>query len=124
MRYQRGEASPPPAALKLLRLLHQGRVMPDSWPAHFRFERDRLFTRSTDEPLTPAQLEQINWILGEWNYTVSMICKMERQLAALLELLPAQQLEGVSALREALYARESPPPAGQQKQPYQWWRLG
>ncbi|WP_299768910.1 hypothetical protein [uncultured Pseudoteredinibacter sp.] len=79
--YQNGKAKPRPGEITLLRLLYDGKIMPESWPGGMKFRGDLLTTPNELESLTWKEIETYRWVLGQWHWSNQKLVELERKLS-------------------------------------------
>jgi len=101
-RYHNGDSRPPKGFVTLLRSIHNGRILPDSWPKTMRINGDRLYTGMTSNGLTYGSIEQFEWILAQWHFSLDSIMKLELKLQAVMNRLSTEEMMEMLPLRKEL----------------------
>ncbi|AYM04239.1 hypothetical protein D8911_14645 (plasmid) [Levilactobacillus brevis] len=96
------ESTPPPSAVRLVRLVHGGRVMPDSWPEGWQFKGDRLCTGIGVDAIRRQDVAAYHWVKNSWYESIGLIQRTEKQINALLPLLTEAQRETIADHRARL----------------------
>ncbi|MEL7339110.1 MAG: hypothetical protein AAGM67_01390 [Bacteroidota bacterium] len=81
-RYQSGKTNPRKGEIKLLELMHDGKIMPATWPAGMKFRGELLTTPNENESLTWKEIDTYRWVMGQWHWSNQNLIKLERKLAS------------------------------------------
>lgn len=87
-RWLAGDSRPPAAAIKLIQLTQQNRIMPADWPSHFRFCNDGSLDTGHKIRLTRWMLEHHSYSIHCWNNLVANLKAIEARMDELELLLP------------------------------------
>jgi len=94
------EGAPAPMA-RLVSLTLRGRIMPESWPESWSFERGRLYC-DTREALRWQHVTWFDYIRAGWYRSLAIIPELEATIDRLSEQLPRAQVVEIEAYRAEL----------------------
>ena len=102
-RWLSGESEPPAPMLRLIELEITGRIMPASWPAHWRFNHlGMLESETCTAALKWQQLTWFNYVCSAWHKSLSLIPEIEASIDYLMKRLPRADVVQLEAYREEL----------------------
>lgn len=101
-RWQREGA--PYHAVQLIELTLKGRIMPEKWPQHWRFDRERLQTDSCHPAIGWQQLTWYQYIISGWYRCLALIPDIEATIDYLRGKLPKAEVIKLDEYRETMRA--------------------
>jgi hypothetical protein len=102
-RWLSGESPPPSAVVRLATLEMNGRIIPDSWPSWWHFNKlDKFETETCHEALSWQQLTWFNYVILSWHESLRLIPEIEGTINYLMDKLPKAEVIEMEAYREKL----------------------
>lgn len=96
------ESTPPPAAVRLVKLVHGGRVMPEAWHHSWRFSGETLQTGLDVDAIRQQDIAAYHWVKNSWYEALALIQRTEQQINALLPHLTDAQRATIADHQTAL----------------------
>lgn len=95
----------PAYAVRLIHLTLRGRIMPESWPQHWRFsETDHIETDSCHPALKWQHLTWYQYIVSGWHEALATIPRIEDAIRYLTDKLPKAEVIELEAYRAQMEA--------------------
>lgn len=108
-RWLSGKSEPPYSAIRLIQLHQRERIMPDTWPSHFRFCNDGSLDVGHKIRLHDAMLEHHAWSVQCWYALVRLTKEITDRMDDIEKLLPSAQVIEIDNYRNRLKLLTSRP---------------
>lgn len=98
-RWLSGETKPPQAAITLIHLTQRQRIIPESWPNHWRIASDALYIGHLHIALHPMMIEHYFYSINMWNSFKSKLPAIDERIQYLQTKLPNADVTDLAEYR-------------------------